>query len=95
MQKASQKESKNGKLKDVNMGKLLPTEGGSLQHYLRSVEQARIRDEAMKARINHVHPQEYGWKPLHEGFITIATEDDIVPELLLTVCGYKSSNCAT
>ena len=45
--------------------------------------QARIWHEATKARINQVDPQEYAWKPSDEGFIATATEDDIVPELLL------------
>ena len=53
--------------------------------------QARIWHEATKARINHVDPQEYG---SNKGFIAIATEDDIVPKVLLTVCGCKLSNCA-
>ena len=57
--------------------------------------QARIWHEATKACINHADPQEYRWKPSDECFIAIATEDDIVPELLLTVCGCKSSNSAT
>ena len=95
MQKASKKKSKNGKPKDVNMSKLSPTKGAFLQHYLRSVVQAHISHEATKARINHVDPQDYGWKPSDEGFIATATEGDIVPELILTVCGCKSSNCAT
>ena len=43
---------------------------------------------------HHVDTQEHGWKPSNEGFISIATEDDIVPELLLTVCGCKSYNCS-
>ena len=89
-----QRKSKNGKPKDVNMGKLPPTEGVLLQHYLSSIVQARIWHEATKTCINHVDLQEYGWKPSDEGFIAIATEDDIVPELLLTVCVCKSSNCA-
>ena len=59
MQKVSQKKSKNGKQKDVNVGKLPPTEGVLLQQYLRSVVQARIWHEATKARINHLDPQEY------------------------------------
>ena len=91
MQKVSQKKSKNGKPKDINIGKLPLTEGVFLQHYLRSVVQARILLEATKARINHVNPQEYG---SDEGFIAIATEGDIVPELLLTVFGCKLSKCA-
>ena len=33
MQKVSRKKSKNGKPKDIKMGKLLPTEGAFLQHY--------------------------------------------------------------
>ena len=94
IQKASQRKSKNGKPKDINIGKLTPTEGVLLQDYLRLVVQARILHEATKARINHVDPQEYGWKPSDKGFIAIATED-IVPGLLLTVFGYNSSNCAT
>ena len=81
MQKASQKKSKKGKLKDLNMGKLPPKEGVLLQHYLRSVVQARIH-EATNARMNHVDPQEYGWKPSDEGFIPITTEDNKVPKLL-------------
>ena len=48
MQKASRKKSKNGKPKDVNMGKLLPTEGILLQHYLRSIVQVRIWYEVAK-----------------------------------------------
>ena len=36
--------------------------------------------------MNHVDPQEYGWKPSDEDFTAIATEDDIVPKLPLTVC---------
>ena len=95
MQKASLKKSKNGKPKDVNKGKVPPTEGTFLQHYLRSVVQVCIWHEATKASINHVDPQEYGWKPSDEGFIAIAMEDDIVSEILLTVCRCKSSNCAT
>ena len=86
---------KNGKLKDLNMDKLPPTEGVFFQHYLRSVVQERISHDRTKACINHVDPEEYGWKPSDEGFIAIATEDGIVPELLLAVCGWKSSNCAT
>ena len=43
---------------------------------------------------HHVNTQEHGWKPSNEDLISIATEDDIVPELLLTVCGCKSSNCS-
>ena len=77
------------------MGKLPSTKEVFPQHYLRSVVQERIWHEAMKARINHVDPQEYGWKPSDEGFIAIETEGDIVPELLLAVCRCKSSNCAT
>ena len=53
------KKSKKGKLKDLNMGKLPPKEGVLLQHYLRSLVQARIH-EATNARMNHVDPQEYG-----------------------------------
>ena len=75
------KKSKKGKLKDLNMGKLPPKEGVLLQHYLRSVVQARIH-EARNARMNHVDPQEYGWKPSDEGFIPITTEDNKVPKLL-------------
>ena len=45
--------------------------------------QARIWHEATKAHINHLDLQEHGWKPSYEGFITITTEDDIVPELPL------------
>ena len=54
MQKVLQKKSKNEKPKDVNMGKLPPTKGVLLKHYLRSVVQARILHEAMKPRINDV-----------------------------------------
>ena len=54
------KKNKNGKPKDVNMVKLPPTEAAFLQHYLRSVVQARIWHEATKALINHIDPQEYG-----------------------------------
>ena len=75
------------------MVKLPPTEAAFLQHYLRSVVQAHIWHEATKALINHIDPQEYGWKPSDEGFIATATEDNIVPELPLTVCRWKSSNC--
>ena len=42
MQKASQKKSKDGKPKDVNMAKLPPAEGVFLQHYLHSVVQACV-----------------------------------------------------
>ena len=77
------------------MGKLPPTEGEFFQNYLRSLVQAHTWHEATKARINLVDPQEYGWKPSDADFIAISMEDDIVPELLLTVCGCKSSNCAT
>ena len=95
IKKALQKKSKNEKLKDVNMGKLPSTKEVFPQHYLRSLVQERIWHEAMKACINHVDPQEYGWKPSDEGFIAIETEDDIVPQLLLTICRCKSNNCAT
>ena len=54
------KENKNVKAKDVNMGKLPPTEGAFPQHYMRSVVQARIWYETTKASINQVDPQEYG-----------------------------------
>ena len=77
------------------MDKLLPTDGAFLLHYLRSVVQTRTWYEATKARINHVNPQEYGWKPLDEGFTAIAVENDIFPELLLIVCGCQSCNCVT
>ena len=94
-QKASQKKSRNGKPKDVNMRQLPSTEGVLLQHYLRSAVQTSIWHEATKACISHVDPQEYDWKPSDKGFIAITTEDDMIPELLLTVCGCTSSNCAT
>ena len=45
MQKASQKKSKNGKPKDVNMGKLPPTEGLLLQQQLCQVVQAGMWHE--------------------------------------------------
>ena len=45
MQKASQKKSKNGKPKDVNMGKLPPTEGLLLQQQLCQVVQASMWHE--------------------------------------------------
>ena len=73
---------KNGKPKDLNMDKLPPTEGAFFQHYLRSVVQERISHDRTKARINHLDPEVYGWKPSDERFIAIATEDGIVPELL-------------
>ena len=76
VQKFSQKKSTHGKPKVVNMDKLLPTDGAFLLHYLRSVVQTRTWYEATKARINHVNPREYGWKPLDEGFTAIAVEDD-------------------
>ena len=76
MQRVSQKKSKNGK----------PKEGAFLQHYLCSVVQARVWHETTKAHINHVDPQEYGWKHSDAGFIAIEMEDDI-SELLLTVRG--------
>ena len=51
--------------------------------------EGRIWYEATKDRINHADPQEYGWKPSDEVFIVIATEDNIVLELLPTVRGCK------
>lgn len=72
------------------MEKLLPTDGAFLLHYLRSAVQTRTWYETTKARINHVNPQGYSWKPLDEGFTAIAMEDDIFSELLLIVCGCQS-----
>ena len=71
MEKASQKKKKSGKPKDVNMGKLPPTKGVLLQHYLHSVVQAHIWHEATKVRINHVDLQEYGWKPSDEALLRL------------------------
>ena len=93
VQKVSQKKSTHGKPKDVNMEKLLPTDGAFLLHYLRSAVQTRTWYETTKARINHVNPQGYSWKPLDEGFTAISMEDDIFSELLLIVCGCQSCNC--
>ena len=75
------------------MEKLLPTDGAFLLHYLRSAVQTRTWYETTKARINHVNPQGYSWKPLDEGFTAISMEDDIFSELLLIVCGCQSCNC--
>ena len=77
------------------MGKLTPTEGVFLQHYLGSVVRGGIQYEETKTHINHVDPQLCRWKPSDkEAFIVTETEEDIVPELLLTTYECKSSNCA-
>ena len=62
------------------MGKLHPTKGVLLKHYLRPVVQARILHEAMKPRINDVDLYRDCYKRRHSSRATT---------------GCVSSNCAT